>query len=192
MRLAVVDGLTTITLMSLMLVVGLFPQLICEWLLFTSLFIYVFMSYKLFITKTASGHHKYGEKSSYICIDTGKRLGFNEDSWNPSGEEHTFGLLAFGHMSFTNSFRLPGSTKYVGIKLAVPHFFSVGIELGLVDGYRPYYNDGQMTSGIPVGRKYLFFMAPTIRWRPAHKRHTFVAIRQFGSATVTTEGSVET
>ena len=60
-----------------------------------------------------------------------------------------------------------------------------------MEGYKTYHDDGQMGAGIPVGDSLLFFMAPTIRWSAAHQQNNFISIRQFGSATVTTEGRIE-
>ncbi len=185
------EDLEILSLVSLMFMVGLIPQFVCDWILFLSVFIYMIFTYKVFITNKATGHHKFGEKSTYICRKSGKELHLNEDNWNAVGTEYNMGPIACGIMEFTNSYRVPAWSKYVGLKARVPNFFSVGIDIGVVRGYRAYYDEGQMKSGIPVGRTFLFFMAPTIRWRPAHKRNTFVSIRQFGSATVTTEGSIE-
>lgn len=191
MRDSIREDLELLSLVSLMFMVGLVPQFVCDWMLFLSVFIYMILSYKVYITEEATGHHKHGEGDSYVCRKSGERLPLNEENWNADGQEYSMGPFAWGVMEFTNSYRVPAWAKYVSIKISVQNFFAVGIDLGLVRGYRAYYDEGQMKSGIPVGRTFLFFMAPTIRWRPAHKRNTFVSIRQFGSATVTTEGSIE-
>lgn len=191
MREAIREDLVIQSLISLMFVVGLTPDLLVGWLVFLSLFIYMVGTYKVFITTKATGHHNHADGNTYICMKTGKELYLNEEEWNASGDEHSFGFFSSGFMRFTNSYRVPGWCKYVGIRLKVPRFFGVGIDFGLVRGYRGYYDNGQMKSGLPIGRTFLFFMVPAIRWRPAHKRGTFVCIRQFGSATVTSEGRVE-
>jgi len=169
----------------------LFPRFAYEWFFFLSVVVFLIASHKVYVTKQATGHHKFGTTNTYRCLDTGEQLPLNEDNWSASGTEECFGPIGFGIIYFRNSFNVPGHCRYVSLRFEIPNFFSSGIDLGLVEGYKRYYDDGQMTSGIPVGDSLLFFMAPTIRWSAADKRDKFISIRQFGSATVTTEGRIE-
>jgi hypothetical protein len=185
------DDVSTQSLVSLMFIVGVLPECTEHWLIFLSVFVYLTMSFKTYVTTEATGHHKFGDGNAYVCRKTKQVMALNEDEWNASGIEHHSGPVGCGVMTFTNSYRVPGWCKYVSLKISIPHFFAVGIDAGLVRGYRAYHDEGQMKSGIPVGRSYLFFMAPTIRWSAAHERNNFISIRQFGSATVTTQGRIE-
>lgn len=169
----------------------LFPEQTFNWLLFVTIVVYFTTSHKVYVTTKATGHHKFGTGNTYIDRKTKLETPLNENEWNAKGNEHCYGFIGFGRMTFVNSFHVPGWCEFVSLRLEVPHFFSSGIEFGIVQGYKAYQEDGQMTAGIPVGRSYLFFMAPTIRWSAAHQQDKFISIRQFGSATVTTEGRIE-
>jgi len=169
----------------------LFPQYAPEWLLFLVLYIYFVATHKVYVTTKAKGHHDFGLHNTYRCLETGNRIPLNEDHWEATGTESCYGFMGFGQMKFVNSFNVKGGCKYLSLRVEVPYFFSSGIDFGLVEGYKEYYDDGQMGSGIPVKDSLLFFMAPTIRWSAAHQKNNFISIRQFGSATVTTEGRIE-
>jgi hypothetical protein len=169
----------------------LFPRFAYEWLFFLTFVILLAASHKVYVTKRATGHHKFGTTNTYRDLATGVETPLNEDNWSANGTEECFGPVGFGVINFRNSFNVPGFCRYISLRIEIPNFFSSGIDLGLVEGYKDYYDDGQMTSGLPVGDSFLFFMAPTIRWSTAIKRDEFISIRQFGSATVTTEGRIE-
>ena len=107
------------------------------------------------------------------------------DVWEGKGKETYFGWFGYGHIDFTNSFRRPTIFKYFSIMIAVPGDKEIGVDIGIVRGYKGY------KEGIYIG-EWLTGVCPRMRWVDSRSKDRFVSLRQFGSASIKTYGTTNT
>lgn len=153
---------------------------------FALILLFIIYSYKtdrVYYTKESEGNHRYGSQHTYVDIDTGVTMAFN-NNWNAGGVERHFGFIGWGRQSFTNSFRLNSRFEYVSFMIRLPMNMEVGFQTGFVTGYNRY------KPGFKIGDK-LFGVCPTIRWVDPSDKNSFISYRQFGSASIHTKGWID-
>ena len=150
-------------------------------LIIVAYLIYSGLTYRVLTTDSSDGHHKYCKSYYYTDPDTKEEMRFN-DVWDGKGEETYFGWLGYGRIDFTNSFRRPTTFKYLSIMISVPGDKEIGIDIGIVRGYKGY------KEGIYIG-EWLIGVCPRMRWVDSRSKDRFVSLRQFGSASIKTYGT---
>ena len=149
------------------------------------LLIYSIFRYRTLYTDSSDGHHKYCKSYDYVDIRSGDKMKLNDD-WYAKGTETQYGVFAHGYIDFINSFRKDAKFRYISIMMPIPGDKEIGIDLGIVTGYKDY------KKGFYVDQ-WLLGICPKMRWtdsRISEGPERWICVRQFGSASIRTYGSI--